>query len=61
MNSQTGFRPWNAAPTAILGRVVRLQSNYRGFMFRSRYSSRMKTIALYAKDQVSHFAVKSTS
>ena len=40
----------NAAPTAILGLVVRLQSNYKGFMFRSRYSSRMKIIALYCKD-----------
>ncbi len=40
----------NAAPTAILALVCKLQSNFKGFMLRSRHASRIKTISLFCKD-----------
>mmetsp|Transcript_26996 Transcript_26996/g.67999 ORF Transcript_26996/g.67999 Transcript_26996/m.67999 type:complete len:2543 (+) Transcript_26996:172-7800(+) len=40
----------NAAPTAILALVCKLQANFKGFMLRARYSHRVKVICAYCKE-----------
>ncbi|CAD7972891.1 unnamed protein product [Amoebophrya sp. A120] len=40
----------NAAPTAILALVCKLQANFKGFMLRARYSHRVKVICGYCKE-----------
>lgn len=40
----------NAAPTAILSLVCRLQANFKGHMMRTRYLGRTKVIINYCKD-----------